>query len=48
VTADDVEAHYDKGMLEVRRVAKPVAAPKKVAIKAAEAQRSIEAEQKKS
>lgn len=38
VTADDVEAGYDRGMLEVRvrRVAKPAAAPKKIAIRSAE------------
>ena len=45
VTAEDVDASYDKGMLEVRvrRVAKPVAAPKKVAIKAAAQPKTIEA-----
>jgi HSP20 family protein len=47
VTADDVDASYDRGMLEVRvrRVAKPVAAPKKVAIKGAAQPRTIEAGQ---
>jgi HSP20 family protein len=44
VTADDVDASYDRGMLEVRvrRVAKQVASPKKVAIKAAAQPRIIE------
>ena len=38
VTADDVEASYDKGMLEVRvrNVTKPVTPPKKVAIRSGE------------
>jgi HSP20 family protein len=37
VTADDVEATYDRGMLEVRvrHVTKPAAAPTKVAIRSA-------------
>ena len=37
VTADDVEASYDRGMLEVRvrHVTKPAAAPTKVAIRGA-------------
>lgn len=37
ITADSVEAHYDKGLLEVRvhDVARPVVPPQKVAIRAA-------------
>ncbi len=40
VTADDVEASYDRGMLEVRvrHVTKPAAAPTKVAIRSAGSQ----------
>lgn len=43
VTADDVEASYDRGVLEVRvrHVSKPAAAPTKVAIRAADEPRSI-------
>ena len=45
VTADDVEASYDKGMLEVRvrNVTKPVTPPRKVAIRGSESSgRTIE------
>lgn len=46
VTADDVEASYDRGMLEVRvrHVSKPAAAPTKVAIRSADEPESIEGE----
>ncbi|HZB50155.1 MAG TPA: Hsp20/alpha crystallin family protein [Mycobacteriales bacterium] len=46
VGADDVEASYDRGMLEVRvrHVSKPTAAPTKVAIRSAKEPKSIEAE----
>lgn len=46
VGPDDVEASYDRGMLDVRvrHVSKPAAAPTKVAIRAAKQPRSIEAE----
>jgi HSP20 family protein len=45
VTADEVEARYDRGMLEVRvrNVSKPVLPPQKVAIRAAGDDRTIEA-----
>ena len=44
VSADDVDASYDRGMLEVRvrNVTKPVEAPRKIAVKA----RGAEAEHK--
>ena len=44
VVADDVEARYDRGMLEVRvrNVTKPARPPQKVAIRAARADRTIE------
>jgi HSP20 family protein len=47
VTADDVEAHYDRGMLQlrVRNVAKPVVPPQKIPIRSADtpaAPRTIE------
>jgi HSP20 family protein len=46
VTADDVDASYDRGMLEVRvrRVAKAAPAPKKVAIRGTSEPKSIEGE----
>jgi len=43
VTADEISAHYDAGMLEVRirNVTKPVEAPRKVEITSAEEGRTI-------
>ncbi len=44
VTADDVDAAYDRGMLfvRVRNVSKPVEAPRKVTIKAAAGPQAVE------
>jgi len=44
VTADDVEASYDKGMLEVRvrNVTKPVVPPQKIQIRGGEGRKTIE------
>jgi HSP20 family protein len=44
VTADDVDASYDRGMLQVRvrNVTKPAVPPQKVSIRSAEDQRTIE------
>ena len=44
VTAEDVDAAYDKGMLEVRirNVTKPATPPQKVSIKTGEERRTIE------
>lgn len=46
VGAEDVEASYDRGMLEVRvrNVTKPVVPPQKVAIRTAASRRTIEGE----
>jgi HSP20 family protein len=46
VSADDVDAAYDRGMLfvRIRNVAKPVEAPRKVSIRPASQQQSVSAE----